>query len=173
MPNGDPFELEITFVEKRGYFLHHQSPRGEFYLTSDSAMQTWSQPGKWREMQAVIARIPEEEQKHFLTIAHQIGGKVMFPVDSKPTINQERGRPNGPIADRFDLTLECIRRYYLGETSPLEEALVRYASFFALFGSFKGYTDFFLLQDLVSDDASRVEFLIEFKDFSEISVRPH
>ena len=158
MPNGDPFELEITFVEKRGYFLHHQSPRGEFYLTSDSAMQTWSQPGKWREMQAVIARIPEEEKQHFLTVAHRIGGKVMFPVESKPTINQERGRPNGPIADRFDLTLECIRRYYLEETSPLdnplEETLVRYESFFALFGSFKGYTDFFLLQDFVSEDAS-------------------
>jgi hypothetical protein len=168
LPNGDPFELEITFVDKRGYFLLHLSSRGdEFYLTSDSAMQTWSQPGKWREMQAVMAQIPEEEKEHFLTVAHQIGGKVMFPVDSKPTINQERGRPNGPIADRFDLTLECIRLHYLGEDSPLDEVLRRYSAFFELFGNFKGYTDFFLLQDLVSDDASRVEFLIEFKDFSE------
>ena len=73
---------------------------------------------------------------------------------------------NKQIADRFDLTLECIRRYYLGETSPLEEALDSYASFFALFEDFKGYTDFFLLQDLVSEDASRVEFLIEFEDFN-------
>ncbi|HUF59092.1 MAG TPA: hypothetical protein VMR89_06410 [Actinomycetota bacterium] len=135
-------------------------------------MQTWSRPGKWPEMQAVIAQIPEQEKEHFLTVAHQIGGKVMFPIGSKPTINQARGL-NPTIADRFDLTLECIRRYYLGETSPLgktsplEETLARYASFFALFEDFKGYTDFFLLQDLVSEDASRVEFLIEFQDFSE------
>jgi len=167
LPNGDSFELEITYVDKRGYFLHHlSSARGEFYLTSDSAMQTWSQPKKWPEMQAVIAQFPEEEKERFLTVAHQIGGKVMFPVDSKPTINQARGM-NKSIADRFDLTLECIRLHYLCETSPLAEVLGRYGDFFELFGSFKGYTDFFLLQDLVSDDASRVEFLIEFNDFSE------
>ena len=117
-------------------------------------------------MQAVIAQIPEQEKERFLTVAHQIGGKVMFPIGSKPTINQARGM-NPAIADRFDLTLECIRRYYLGETSPLEETLFRYASFFALFEDFKGYTDFFLPQDLVSEDASRVEFLVEFTDFSE------
>ena len=166
LPNGDPFELEITFVDKRGYFLHHLSPRGEFHLTSDSAMQTWSQPEKWPEMQAVIAPIPEEEKEHFLRVAHQIGGKVMFPVDSKPTINQARGM-NRSIADRFDLTLECIRLHYLGKWNPLDEVLRCYSAFFELFDNFKGYIDFFLLQDLVSDDASRVEFLIEFKDFSE------
>jgi hypothetical protein len=163
LPHGDLFELDVSKGFPR---LHHASSRGEFTLTSDSAMQTWSRPGAWPEMQAVIAQIPEQEKEHFLIVAHQIGGKVMFPIDSKPTINQARGM-NPAISDRFDLTLECIRRYYLGETSPLEETLVRYASFFALFEDFKGYTDFFLLQDLVSEDASRVEFLIEFKDFSE------
>jgi hypothetical protein len=156
LPSGDLFELDDS---KPLPHLHHQSSRGEFDLTSDSAMQTWSRPGAWPEMQAVIAQIPEQEKEHFLTVAHQIGGKVMFPIDSKPTINQARGM-NSAIADRFDLTLECVRRYYLEETSPLEDAIVRYASFFALFEHFKGYTDFFLLQDLVSEDASRVEFLM-------------
>jgi Family of unknown function (DUF6994) len=164
LPSGHVFELEVIYTHR--FFLHHLSSRGEFYLTSDSAMQTWSRPEKWPEMQAVIAQIPEQEIERFLTVAHQIGGKVMFPVDSKPTINQARGMSSA-IADRFDLTLECIRRFYLGETSPLEATLVRYAGFFELFEDFKGYTDFFLLQDLVSEDASRVEFLIEFKDFSE------
>ena len=40
------------------------------------------------------------------------------------------------IADPFDLTLECIRRHYLGETSPLAETLRRYEQFFALFEDF-------------------------------------
>jgi uncharacterized protein DUF6994 len=61
--------------------------------------------------------------------------------------------------------LECIRLYYLGETSPLAEALIRYEDFFALFEDFKGYTDFFLLQDVVSDNSSAVKFLMPFADF--------
>jgi hypothetical protein len=92
----------------------------------------------------------------------------LFPgrqIDGKQTVNQERGR-NAQIADRLDLTLECIRRHYLGEISPLAEVLIRYGDFFALFEDFKGYTDFFLLQDLVSVDASTVKFLMPFADFT-------
>jgi len=168
LPSGDRFELDISKGFPR---LHHVSSRGEFTLTSDSAMQTWSRLGKWPEMQAVIEQIPEQEKEHFLTVAHQIGGKVMFPIDSKPTINQARGM-NKQIADRFDLTLECIRRYYLRETSPLKETLVRYASFFALFQDFNGYIDFFLLQDLVSDDSSVVKFFMPFADFETSPLPP-
>jgi hypothetical protein len=161
LPSGDPFELDDSIPLPR---LHHLSSRGEFSLTSDSVMQTWSRPGAWLELQEVIAQIPELEKERFLTVAHQIGGKVIFPIDSKPTINQERGM-NPAIADRFDLTLECIRLHYLGESSPLAEVLFRYRDFFALFEDFNGYTDFFLLQDLVSADSSAVRFFIPFADF--------
>jgi hypothetical protein len=51
------------------------------------------------------------------------------------------------------------------ETSPLAEALIRYEDFFALFEGFNGSTDFFLLQDLVSDDSAAVKFLMPFADF--------
>ncbi len=69
------------------------------------------------------------------------------------------------IKDRFDLTVECIRRYYLGERSPLFETFQRYADFFALFGDFRGYVEFFLLQDLVADDGAAVRFFKPFKEF--------
>ena len=62
------------------------------------------------------------------------------------------------IRDRFDLTLECIRRHYFSERSPLSDVLARYEDFLCLFGSFKGYVEFFLLQDLVSPDYSAVRF---------------
>jgi|SRR5919109_2162218 hypothetical protein len=156
LPSGEPFDLDDT---KAGAYLHHQSSRGEFRLSSDSVMQTWSRQEAWSKMQAVIAQIPQQEMEHFLTVAHQIGGKIVFPVESKPTINQARGT-NPAIADRFDLTLECIRLHYLGEASPLADVLMRYKDFFALFEDFKGYTEFFLLQDMVSDDASAVDFLL-------------
>ena len=63
-------------------------------------------------------------------------------------MNQARGC-HKRICDRWDLTLECIRRYYKGESSPLEKAIHKSESFFKLFVDFKGYVDYFLLQDCV------------------------
>src|SRR5690606_11363004 len=53
-----------------------------------------------------------------------IGGHIIFPAHSKNgfTINQARG-VSRKICDRFDLTLECIRRFYAKEQSPLYQAL--------------------------------------------------
>ena len=48
----------------------------------------------------------------------------------------------------FDLTLECIRLFYENKESPLSFVFQRYIEFFNLFCDFKGYVDFFLLQDL-------------------------
>jgi hypothetical protein len=96
---------------------------------------------------------------------------MVFPgnrVDGKQTINQARGF-NGSIADRFDLTLECIRRHYSGRESPLSSTLSRYSDFFALFDDFRGYVSFFLLDDLVTDRLG-VRFFMPFDDFRPPSV---
>ena len=93
---------------------------------------------------------------------------MVFPgnrVDGKLTLNAARGL-NRKISDRMDLTLECIRRYYRHEDSPLAPDLARYAGFFALFEDFQGYVDFFLLQDLVSSDYEAVSFFMPFNDFN-------
>lgn len=119
--------------------------------------------------------LPESEREQFDTITYQMGGMMLFPgrqIDGKPSINQERGF-NSQIADRLDLTVECIRLHYLGETSPMAEALVRYGDFFALFKNFNGYTDFFLLQDLVSADSSAVKFFMPFADFGASRASPN
>jgi hypothetical protein len=52
----------------------------------------------------------------------------------------------------------------------LGETLARYSAFFALFKHFRGYVDFFLLQDLVTDDCSAVTFFMPFDDFKTSSV---
>ena len=62
--------------------------------------------------------------------------------------------------------MECIRRFYAGEDSPLYKCLNGYKSFFDLFVDFKGYTDFFFMQDLVTDDYSAIRFLTWFDGFS-------
>jgi uncharacterized protein DUF6994 len=107
------------------------------------------------------------EHKAFNHIGYTIGGMVVFPghqVDGKMTINQARGC-RAKIKDRFDLTVECIRRHYLGESSPLADVLARYAGFFELFGDFAGYVEFFHLEDLVNEVTSTVTFFTPFEDF--------
>jgi hypothetical protein len=92
---------------------------------------------------------------------------MLFPgnkIDGKMTINGARGcHPR--IRDRFDLTLECIRRHYNNEDSPLSSTLKRYADFFQLFSDFRGYVDFFLLQDLVSGSGCEVKISRPFDNF--------
>ena len=85
----------------------------------------------------------------FLHRSYTIGGEMIFPKHTN-SINQTRGT-NPQICDRFDLTLECIRRYYRGEDSPLFSVLSTDKNFFDLFIDFKGFVDFFMLQDLVSE----------------------
>ncbi len=92
---------------------------------------------------------------------------MVFPghrVGRKMTINGARGfHPR--IKDRFDLTVECIRRHYLNENSPLSDTLNRYTDFFSLFKNFQGYVEFFLLQDMVKGDFSTVKFFSPFGNF--------
>lgn len=86
-----------------------------------------------------------------------IGSFIIFPkIDGRKfdTINQARGN-NNFIQDRFDLTLECIRRHYNQEKDfPLDKVLAENKEFFDLFGSFEGYVNYFCLQDLVEKDAT-------------------
>jgi len=115
----------------------------------------------------IINQIPSNEVDSFYGICMTIGGYIVFPsnrVDNKMTINGSRGL-NRNINDRFDLTLECIRRYYLNEDSPLSATLGRYSQFFGLFKDFQGYVDFFLLQDLVTEDYLSIKFCLPFDSF--------
>ena len=159
LPSGDHFDLSI---DKPGRYLYHNSALGEFALGSDAITHSYRNQikKKW-----LTTQIPKEVQDLF-DRGSTIGAYIIFPnnrVDQKQTINQARGILR-IIDDRFDLTLECIRRFYIGEPSPLEDTLKRYAAFFQLFESFEGYVDFFLLNDLV-DHHGNVKFYLPFDDF--------
>jgi len=166
LPSGRLFELDDT---TRGAYLFHGSELGKFFLCSDSVIPTFT---GWNSMRRITQVFTEEENEAFRTITYTIGGMMVFPedrIDGKQTINGARGF-NRKIRDRFDLTLECIRRHYLGEHSPLGETLARYSDFFALFEDFRGYIEFFTLQDLVTDDCCAVRFFMPFDDFNTSSV---
>jgi len=166
LPNGMVFELDDTTP---GVYLHHKSDLGEFFLSSDSIIPTFT---RWKRMANVIGQFPEAENDAFRGLSYTIGGMMIFPsnqVHKLPTLNGARGLTQS-IADRMDLTLECIRLFYLAKDSPLRATLDRYREFFDLFGDFAGYVEFFLLQDLVEPDFSRVKFLHPFTDFNANAV---
>ena len=56
----------------------------------------------------------------------------------------------------------------------MADALVAFGPYFALFKDFRGFTDFFLLQDLVTDDYAAVKFFMSFDvAVNHLIVHPH
>ena len=160
LPNGSLFKLDESIPMR----LHHKSELGEFVLSSDSIAHTYS---NIKSTTDIIKKINADELEKFVSLCSTIGGYIIFPserINNQMTINGARG-VNKKIRDRFDLTLECIRKFYNKEDSPLIKTFERYKQFFNLFDSFKEYVDFFLLQDLVTSDYSSIKYLIPFESF--------
>ena len=162
LPDGTEFELDDTTP---GVYLHHRSDEhGEFFLASDAVVASYRY--------VAMVQVEAWKLQEFLHIGYTIGGMMLFPgnkVDGKMTINGARGL-HPRIRDRFDLTLECIRRHYLGEWSPMQECLARYGEFYELFGNFRGFVEHFLLQDAVTVDCDAVIFSAPFEDFTTSAI---
>ena len=160
LPSGNIFTLTDKVPRK----LHHNSDLGEFLISSDSIGHTYRST---KVMSEIVKKVPSKEMDDFFSLCSTIGAYMVFPankVNNKMTINGSRGL-NRNIRDRFDLTLECIRLFYLKQKSPLSETFDRYTLFLGLFQNFKGYVDFFLLQDLVNESYNSVKFWIPFSEF--------
>ncbi len=161
LPNGQ------TMVLKKGIGSNYLTWNG-FRFGSDSITATFRYK-RYRCMLEKIASIVPAYHKYVEDYLHRfytIGGMMIFPK-RMGGINQSRGC-NIQIKDRWDLTLECIRRYYRGEQSPLYNVLAVDKPFFDLFADFKGFVDYFFLQDCVSDDYESVIFWEgggDFRDF--------
>jgi hypothetical protein len=160
LPNGEIFDLSDT---KEDSYLYHGSEQGEeFFLGSDAITHSYK---NHKRKHWLTEQIPDEVNEIFNS-GSTIGAYIIFPnnkIDGKHTINQARG-VNSFIDDRFDLTLECIRLFYLKQESPLYSTLLRYKTFFELFRDFEGYIQFFLLDDLV-DENGVVKFYLPFDGF--------
>ncbi len=166
LPSGKIFQLEKLDT---ACLLRFANSQGDMILSSDRAVATFT---RWKRLQHIISQIPQSRLDDFINITETIGGIIIWPstkIDGKNTINGERGF-NRKICDRLDLTIECIRRYYNNESSPLNDTLKRYDEFFRLFVDFKGYVDFFLFQDFVNDDYSSVNIAQPFDNFESSPV---
>lgn len=161
--NDTDFSLDATTPHS---YLHHRSALGEFFMSSDSIVHSY-RGAYGNRIGALMKEVPPGRAAQLHDEGSTIGGYILFPGDvrdRKPTINGARGM-HPSICDRMDLTLECIRRHYLREDSPLAGTLDRYQDFFTLFGDFRRYVEFFLLDDLVDANCHEVRWYLPFDDF--------
>jgi hypothetical protein len=179
LPDGTGLELQ---VQGSGLL---DIPRA-LYLSSDAAVPVWE---RWGEVQSFHALTEQLLQEVRVGTIHDLGwrlydmgGFILFPGFQTArglwTINQAKGCTRQRIADRLDLTLECIRLYYreiapnsaagdpvpdgYDRVNPLGTVLHRYQDYFTIFGSFDNYVTFWLLEDLVTDtaDGPQVRFML-------------
>ena len=148
LPNGEFFDLQ-----------YHTKPNlvwnGKRF-SSDSIIVSFRHK-RYNVIKEVAARPDFREWiEGFIRESYTIGGEMLFPVN--PSINTARGFNNSSVSDRFDLTLYCIQKYYEGIESlndyglnRLLDAIKMNGDFFNKFLDFRGYVDFFLLQDAVDE----------------------
>lgn len=151
LPNGQVMSL------KKGRSSYDYLSWGDFRFGSDSIIVGF----RYERYRYIMEQVKESVgdfrtyYEDLIRRSYTIGGMIIFPKHVN-SINQSRGRST-ILSDRWDLTIECIRRYYSGEDSPIGNVLRADAKFFDLFVDFKGYVDFFFLNDCVSSDYSRVD----------------
>lgn len=170
LPSGELFDLVET---KPGGYLYHQSELGEFWMTSDSVIHTYRYWSRFR-LPEIVNQFSREELDDFDRLSYTIGAMMLFPSWTGVrhwSINQARGMLS-KIADRMDLTLECIRLHYAHLDSPMSKILAWYADYFMLFNDFDGFVRFFLLDDLLTADRSQVRFFLPFDGFTRSVATP-
>lgn len=158
LPSGRSFELQAG--RAKSPYLTYESNGTRYVLASDTIASRHR-----KALSGLFEQVPDEVNESFLRRSYTICGFMIFPM-GRPgqSLNQARG-VHPSIRDRWDLTLEAIRRFYEGETSPLSRVLDNYADYFELFESFQGFVSHFLLDDFL-DGHGDVRFLLPFHDFS-------
>ena len=161
LPNGQIMNLEID----KGWLRW-----GDMWFGSDSITASFLNGRKPIDNLEDLIPNFQKFKDDYWHRTYTIGGSIIFPMHRWSSMNQARGcHPR--ICDRWDFTLECIKRYYSGQESPLTKAIQKSEDFFKLFVDFKKYVDYFLLQDCV-DENYNVKFYLDSPEFGTVHPLP-
>lgn len=152
-----------------GYLIGTDGDGGQWWFGSDAITNSYTRWLRPRDLVEAKAALTVQQRRRYLNPSYTVGSTMIWPVRSadRPTINQARGT-RAKIADRMDLTLECVRRHYDGQgKSPLSDVLLAYGDFFDLFDGFSEFVEFFHLQDLVVPTGDQIAFFLPFTDFED------
>jgi hypothetical protein len=70
LPGGALFDLDDTTP---GVYLHHLSDRGEFFLSSDTVIPTFT---RWIALKPITEQIPDTEKEAFEAIRYTVGARL-------------------------------------------------------------------------------------------------
>lgn len=159
LPNGANLKFQIK--HKGGSFFLLDNKSG-ISFGSDSILHTYRhfKKGYIRE---VIEKFNVKETNKFYEEITSIGGYIIFPKRIN-SLNQRRGT-DALVKDRFDITLDSIRKYYQKDKLdyPLKKVIEKDGEFFSWFMDFKSYVSFFYLDDLVNPKTDEILFFSEDK----------
>lgn len=162
LPCGETMDLELADSNPYSLGLRWK----EFFFTSDSI----SVGHRYLRMEKILDEFKQTVldyhayMENFIRKSYTIGGMMIWPCRWN-SINQTKGCM-AAISDRMDRTLECIRRFYVDEESPMSKCLEKDRNFFELFVDFKGFVDYFFFQDLVSEDYKSVKMMMGTNDLA-------
>ena len=117
-----PYGFEAQVIENPNGYLSFLVSGQKFPVSSDSISNSLRSYSRTKE---IMQAFPDELINQFIESGSKIGGYIIFPsnrIAGKMTINGARGF-NNRICDRFDLTLECIRLFYIDKSNPLSTVL--------------------------------------------------
>lgn len=159
LPNGE--HMQLYRPGHHSYFVWK-----DMYFSCDSITTSFRFIRNKKMVTEFYQTLPDYKKymEDFTRRTYTLPGEIIFPMH-RNSLNQRRGM-SPKIRDRWDLTLECIRRYYADEESPLSKYLITDKNFFDLFIDFKGYIDYFFLNDCVTKDYSEVILWLGNSDFS-------
>src|SRR4051812_2120947 len=72
LPSGAPFRLDFA----PPHYLHHRSELGEFGLSSDAVIPSFSRAP---QLKHIIDQVPQAETDEFNRMGYTIGGTMVFP----------------------------------------------------------------------------------------------
>lgn len=177
LPNGVLFDIQKGKDITDDYLVWNG-----WRFSSDSITNTYTHQKNYQWMIQELEKTAfyEELINKYRAVDYTIGCHIIYPKNNNKnnpkshSINQARGT-NSKILDRMDLTLECIRRFYNNENSPLYDKLEENSYFFDLFkdktgkNGFENYVDFFYLNDLlVNSDYTKINYFLPFDNFERL-----
>lgn len=146
LPNGAKFEL-LEASNTKDYLCLKQDNRLKFGADSIINLYTHHNNNK---INMILTKLRENKNyqkldNNYIHQSYTIGGSIIFPKH-KQSINTVRGNIH-ELADRIDLTLECIRIWYKDKNkeTPLKDIINSDAWFFHKFETFENYINFFFI----------------------------
>lgn len=160
------FEKKYPLLSPNGQYFYLYEANGNNRFGSDTMNSLYLYYEALQNIRYEMikcGRNPESEMENSRrNIIYRPGNFIIFPKkDKKVSINVARGNYRGKIKDRFDLTLDCIKKQYESRDNSLSWILQEYwDEFFGRFYDFNEYVHFFMLEDYL-DEKNEVIRLID------------